>query len=80
MRKLKLSLDALQVDSFHPAAREGSTGTVAGHAATAFPNQSCYGSCYDGCGGSRGCPPPATGYTVCDCATWETCPDVTSCG
>lgn len=80
MRKLKLSLDELRVDSFHAIASEGIRGTVPGHAASEYPVQTCFGSCYDGCGGSRGCPPPATGFTVCDCATWETCPNVTTCG
>ncbi len=95
MRKLKLSLDALQVDSFHATGPEARRGTVAGHAWTEYADESCFPSCNPGCdptgtggtggtGGSGGTGGTGgtgggTGYTVCGCETWETCPYATYC-
>ena len=98
MRKLKLSLDALQVESFHATKNESMRGTVPAHGWTEYADESCFGTCEAmctrmgscagecgtgaSCGGtcyaSCGCP-PATGYTECDCQTWETCPNATIC-
>jgi hypothetical protein len=80
MRKLKLDVDALQVDSFValPDAAEG--GTVHGH----FENDPGSTDCDEGTGGwwslfgtCNGCPTQGTciGPTYCCQPTWrETCP------
>jgi hypothetical protein len=64
MRKLKLSLEALQVDSFHATDGASARGTVPGHNWTQYADESCFESCngscnntcpvscYGGCGGS----------------------------
>lgn len=107
MRKLKLSLDALQVESFSATAEGAERGTVPAHAWTEYADESCfgtcdggctrdgscvnpcgtgyascYGTCHASCGGTCdatcGCP-PNTGYTYCDCQTWETCPGAGIC-
>ncbi|HEX6041772.1 hypothetical protein [Longimicrobium sp.] len=107
MRKLKLSLDSLQVESFAATGSEPVRGTVPGHEWTEYADESCfgtcdggctrdgscvnpcgtgyascYGTCYASCGGTCdatcGCP-PNTGYTYCDCQTWETCPGASIC-
>jgi hypothetical protein len=49
MRKLKLSLDALQVDSFHATAGASARGTVPGHSWTQYADESCFGTCDGGC-------------------------------
>lgn len=68
MRKLQLSLDDLQVDSFHPTAPQPARGTVQAHSEISFPETckvwcsadtgcatcdvSCNGTCYNSCGAS----------------------------
>jgi len=56
MKKLKLDLEALAVDTFEPAAREDdSRGTVRAHAAdTRLGEYTCrgFGSCYYKCLGT----------------------------
>jgi hypothetical protein len=62
MRKLKLSLEALQVDSFHATDAGSARGTVPGHSFTQYADESCFqscngscntcNSCYGGCGGT----------------------------
>lgn len=95
MRKLKLSLDALKVDSFHASGPEARRGTVPGHAWTEYADESCFESCNGGCGttgsggsggtggtggsGGTGGTGSGTGYTVCGCETWETCPGAGIC-
>lgn len=54
MRKLKLSLDALQVESFTPSADEAARGTVPAHAFTEYADESCFASCNGGCSNSCG--------------------------
>lgn len=54
MRKLKLSLDTLQVESFHAAADEPARGTVAAHNPTVYADESCFESCNGGCSNSCG--------------------------
>jgi hypothetical protein len=49
MRKLKLSLDELQVDSFHATGSGAERGTVPGHSWTQHADESCFGTCDGGC-------------------------------
>jgi hypothetical protein len=49
MRKLKLSLDELQVDSFHATAPEARGGTVEANSWTQYADESCFGTCDGGC-------------------------------
>jgi hypothetical protein len=61
MRKLKLRMDDLRVDSFDTARAPGAAGTVRGHDGTAEGGGSrtvcevatcetnCFNTCYDGC-------------------------------
>lgn len=64
MRKLKLSLESLEVDSFHATSTTAARGTVPGYSFTQYADESCfqscngtcnntcYNSCYGGCGGT----------------------------
>ena len=94
MRKLKLSLESLQVDSFHATDAASARGTVPGHIWTQYADESCFqscngscntcNSCYGGCGSGATCGatcgcPPGTAQTECGCETWETCPNATVC-
>lgn len=86
MRKLKLSLDALQVESFHATDAEGRRGTVPGHAWTEYADESCFGTCNGGCTGwvscYGGCGSGATCGATCNYNTCG-CPpntDFTACG
>ena len=49
MRKLKLSLDALQVESFQASNDGGVRGTVPAHGWTEHYDESCFGSCDGAC-------------------------------
>lgn len=51
LKKLKLDVDALQVDSFRSVEQVKGTGTVNGHASLLVCSGSCTaaGSCFDGC-------------------------------
>ena len=61
MAKLKLNLENLRVDSFETASvRDGRTGTVRAHEATAL-RDSC------------GCAPPTDGCSI-GCPVTESCP------
>ena len=78
MRKLKLSLDALQVESFQPAGPEARRGTVPGHAGTYYYDESCFESCNGGCtvyascgGGCGSYSCPGTCYDTCNCVPTE---------
>jgi len=81
MKKLQLSIDTLQVESFATAAREAQTGTVRGFDSTTgnqimcgctdggspCNTQFCSGAhCSGGCGGTNTCPPNTHNVT---CAT-----------
>jgi hypothetical protein len=112
MRKLKLSLDELQVESFHANANGSLRGTVPGNEWTEHADESCFGTCDGGCtkdwgscnggcgtgvscngtcvascngtcaascNGTCNCSVGCTGYTECNCETWETCPNATVC-
>lgn len=50
MRKLRLDLDALVVESFEPAQRQGARGTVRGHASLywedCYESETCAGAGY----------------------------------
>ena len=74
MKKLKLEIEALQVDSFAPAAdADAEAGTVQGAQATRF--QTCAQSC--------GCPvtdlahtctcPDTSQFNPCFCTEYQTC-------
>lgn len=78
MRKLKLSIEALQVESFQATGPEAPRGTVAGHAVTIYDDESCFESCNGGCTayascngwcGSYSC--PGTCYDTCRCVPTE---------
>ena len=45
MRKLKLSLEELHVDSFHAVEAGEVRGTVVGHTGTQHYDESCFGTC-----------------------------------
>ncbi|HEX2203077.1 MAG TPA: pinensin family lanthipeptide [Longimicrobium sp.] len=51
MRKIKLELDTLAVQSFETSALQGAEGTVVAHAKTGF-DPDC-GSAYDNCPSAR---------------------------
>jgi hypothetical protein len=67
MRKLKLSLEDLQVDSFNVTPDASARGTVPGHNWTEYADESCFESCngscnqtcplscYGGCGSGASC-------------------------
>lgn len=91
MRKLKLSLDKLQVDSFHATNPEGLRGTVPAHGWTEYADESCFGTCEsnctrDGsCAGSCGASCYGTCYASCGGTCWNSCncppnTDYTACG
>jgi hypothetical protein len=55
MKKIRLDLDALAVDTFEPAARkDAGRGTVRAHAETEWGEHTCddFGSCFRRCIGS----------------------------
>ncbi|HST60738.1 MAG TPA: hypothetical protein VLK84_18705 [Longimicrobium sp.] len=54
MRKLKLSLDDLQVESFHATRGAEVRGTVPAHDWTEYADESCFGTCDGGCTGPVG--------------------------
>jgi hypothetical protein len=88
MRKLKLSLDELQVDSFHADPMGTARGTVMGRYFTEYADESCFESCNGTCGGGCGSYPAScngTCYASCSgtCNATCTCPpntDYTACG
>lgn len=86
MPKLKLSLDALQVDSFHATAEQSARGTVPGHSWTQYADESCFQSCNGGCTGwascHGGCGSGNTCYASCNgtCNCTVGCTDPTGCG
>jgi len=50
MRKLKLQMEDLQVDTFHTAPRQKGSGTVRGEQYTVTDCDTCYQSCEETCG------------------------------
>src|SRR5829696_2740516 len=88
MRKLKLSLDELKVDSFHATDAASARGTVPGHDSfTQYDDESCFQSCngsfndtcplscYGGCGSGATC--GGTCGATCGCPPGT---DYTACG
>lgn len=67
MRKLKLSLDDLQVDSFHATSGSSTRGTVPGHSWTQYADESCFQSCNGSC--NQTCPASCYG----GCGSGATC-------
>lgn len=55
MRKLKLSLDELRVDSFHATGAAAAGGTVPGHSWTQHADESCFGTCDGMCTRDASC-------------------------
>jgi hypothetical protein len=72
MRKLKLSLDDLRVDSFHATDAEGRRGTVPAHAWTEYADESCFQSCNGGCTVSGPCGGCGGSYS-CGGTCWNSC-------
>lgn len=70
MRKIRLDIDELEVESFEPGSGDAARGTVRGHG-TQYG--SCQGSCVYTCGG-RTCEAPC----VVDPTLYVTCAE--SCG
>jgi hypothetical protein len=86
MRKLKLSLEALEVDSFHADPLQPARGTVMGRDFTEYADESCFescnGTCGGGCGGSYQASCNGTCYASCGgtCNCTVGCTDYTACG
>jgi hypothetical protein len=89
MRKLKLSLDELQVESFHANSNGSLRGTVPGNEWTEHADESCFGTCDGGCtrdwGSCNGtCAGSCNGTCVascngsCNCSVG--CTGLTECG
>lgn len=70
MKKLRLEIEALEVDSFEPAAESRLRATVHGRVwdqETVAPGPTCWESCLGTC---RSCPAdPTCGYWTCSCDT-----------
>ncbi len=76
MRKIKLNLEALSVESFATAATPKAEGTVLAHARTNGANTQC-ASAYDACPSARGCTEFGDCLTqLCDTYDPEVCPSV----
>ena len=74
MRKLKLSLDALEVDSFHAVGAGDGRGTVVGHTGTQYYDESCFGTCVGMCTRDGTCG-EFTCAASCNCGSQTcTCP------
>jgi hypothetical protein len=76
MRKLTLSLETLQVESFQANPSDPPRGTVLGQSVTQYADESCFescnggctawGSCYGGCGSGATCGITCN-YNTCGC-------------
>jgi hypothetical protein len=66
MRKLKLNIDALSVESFAPSETRDRQGTIVGHE-TEF--ETCF-TCEEACGG---------GSLYQTCVGWHTCHGIATC-
>jgi hypothetical protein len=84
MQKLRLSLETLQVESFHPDGAAGARGTVPGYSATQYADESCFQSCNGSCSDGGTCNTCASCYGTCanTCGASCGCPntDYTACG
>ena len=85
MAKLKLSLDELQVDSFHATALADRRGTVPAHSHTQYADESCFQSCNGGCTDDPSCYVACGSGATCNNTCHNTCgcpanTDYTACG
>ncbi|WP_420130223.1 hypothetical protein [Longimicrobium sp.] len=55
MRKLKLTVESLQVESFHSEPPPPERGTVAGYDWTEYADESCFGTCDGMCTRDASC-------------------------
>lgn len=88
MKKLRLQLDDLRIDSFDTTAPQKAKGTVFGEQCTCYTNctcpgcptcyQSCNGSCDASCNGSCGATCDGTCGATCEDTCYNTC--AVSCG
>lgn len=86
MRKLKLSLDALEVESFEATANTSLRGTVPAHEWTEYADESCFGTCESDCTRNASCQGQcgtgASCYGTCyaSCNGTCNCTGYTDCG
>jgi len=73
MRKLRLDMEALTVQSFATAGREGARGTVRGASIPTFDIL-----CTDALDCTAGCSEPSYPVPLCATARGEVCPDTGS--
>jgi len=73
MKKLKLELDELSVESFPTARAEEERGTVAGQNEPPY-TQSCDGSCVNTCNSCVN-----TCYNTCQASCYDTCASCVTC-
>jgi hypothetical protein len=81
MKKLKLHLDDLRIDSFTTTPSERPKGTVFGEQCTCWTqctcpgcptcDASCNGTCYASCNGTCAATCDASCNGTCDACTWE---------
>ena len=84
MKKLKLHLEDLRIDSFHTTPSEKPRGTVFGEQCTCWTacgqntcpgcptcDASCNGTCYASCNGSCAATCDASCNGTCDGCTWD---------
>jgi hypothetical protein len=71
MQKLRLSLERLQVESFHPDGAVGARGTVPGYGFTEYADESCFQSCNGFCsdGTCNTCDASCYGSCAVTCGT-----------
>jgi len=87
MNKLKLSLEALVVESFTPVSDPTRAGTVVGHESGPYTDECMSCGVQTGCGGpcdsnycsNNGCGQTNTCYAYYTCAGAYTCGEVESC-
>jgi hypothetical protein len=75
MRKLKLQLDDLQIDSFDTTTPPKAKGTVFGEQCTCYTQCTCPGcpTCYDSCNGTCGASCNGTCGATCDASCYGSC-------
>ena len=74
MRKIRLDVEALKIDTFTTTGAEAGRGTVAGHDSGGTNGQLCSGACSPG-SGSTFDPASISGWDMCFCpnqmGTWQ---------
>jgi hypothetical protein len=74
MRKLRLSLDTLRVESFHASADRPMRGTVPAHEWTQHADESCFGTCDTNCTRDASCAGGCgSGAVSCDGTCYASC-------